>query len=179
MRRFFAPLTLGGVLLACVPTLAAAQQPVNIGLAGAFAAADLATSDLAPAIAATTTATEEAKPVFVPQPRRFDAREGRGESRAMLNTLSIATAALQGLDAYTTMSALKMGAVEANPMMRGVAGKPAVLIAVKSSMTAATIMAARSLWPRSKVAAVAMLAISNGVLTSVVAHNMSVMKQLR
>lgn len=169
MRRSLATLTLG-VLLTSVPSLAAAQQPLTVGLAGAFAAADLATSDLAPAIVAST--TEEAKPVFAPRSRRSD-------GRATLTTLSVMSAALQGLDAYTTMSALNKGAVEANPMMRGIAGKPAMLIAVKSSMTAATIFAARSLWPRNKVAAIAVLAVSNGVMATVVAHNMSVIKQMR
>lgn len=173
MQRFIVTLTLG-VLLTGVPSFAAAQQSAALGLAGAFAAADLATSDLAPAIAASSNdeARPEAKPVVF-EPRR------RSSGRATLNALSIATAALQGLDAYTTMSALNRGAVEANPMMRGVAGNPATLVAVKSGMTAATIFAARSLWPRNKVAAVAVLAVSNGVLATVVAHNMSVMRQLR
>lgn len=169
MQRFFVTLTLG-VLLTSVPSLATAQQPLTVGLAGAFAAADLATSDLAPAIAASSATTEEAKPVFEPR---------RSSGRGSLTALSIASAALQGLDAYTTMSALNKGAVEANPMMRGVAGKPAMLVAVKSSMTVATIFAARSLWPRHKAAAVAVLAVSNGMLATVVAHNMSVIKQMR
>ncbi|MGH9384238.1 MAG: DUF5658 family protein [Vicinamibacterales bacterium] len=169
MRRSLVTLVLGAVVMS-VPNLAAAQQPATVGLAGALAAADLATSDLAPAIAASSTTREEAQP-------RFETR--RSGNRAGLAALSVTSAALQGLDAYTTLTAIKHGAVEANPLMRGAVRNPAVLIAVKSSMTAATIYAAQRLWPRNKVAAVALLAVSNGVMATVVAHNMSVIRQLR
>jgi hypothetical protein len=168
MRRSLVTLTLGALLVS-VPTLAAAQQPSTVGLAGALAAADLATSDLAPAIAASGSAADQATPVF----------EARSNKRGSLTALSVASAALQGLDAYTTLTALNRGAVESNPMMRGAVRNPAVLVAVKSSMTAATIYAAQRLWPRNKAAAVALLAVSNGVMATVVAHNMSVISQLR
>jgi Domain of unknown function (DUF5658) len=169
MRRSLVTLGLGA-LLASVPNLAAAQQPSTVGLSGALAAADLATSDLAPEITASSTRTDDARPVIeAPRPN----------GRASLVTLSVASAALQGLDAYTTLAALNRGAQEANPMMRGLVRNPAVFIAVKSSMTAATIFAAQRLWPRNKVAAVAVLAVSNGVMATVVAHNVSVLRQMK
>ncbi len=169
MRRSLATLCLGA-LLTSVPNLAAAQQPSTVGLSGALAAADLAASDLVPAITVSSITADLARPVIeVPRP----------SGRAGLVSLSVAAAALQGLDAYTTLVALNRGAQEANPMMRGAAGNPAALIAVKSSMTAATIYAAHRLWPRNKTAAVAVLAISNGLLATVVAHNVSVLRQMK
>jgi Domain of unknown function (DUF5658) len=168
MRRSLMTLCLGA-LLSSVANLAAAQQPSTVGLSGALAATDLATSDLVPEITVSST-RDEARPVI----------EGpRPSGRAGLVSLSVAAAALQGLDAYTTLVALNRGAQEANPMMRGTAGNPAVFIAVKSSMTAATIYAAHRLWPRNKTAAVAVLAISNGLLATVVAHNVSVLRQMK
>lgn len=170
MRRSLVTLSLGA-LLVTVPNLAAAQQPSPVGLAGALAAADLATLDLAPAIAASnSTNAEAAKPVLETR---------RSRNRVGLTALSVTSAALQGLDAYTTLTAINRGAVEANPLMRGAVRNPAVLMAVKSSMTAATIYAAQRLWPRNKAAAVALLAVSNGVMATVVAHNMSVIQQMR
>lgn len=171
MRRPLVTVTLSA-LLAGVPTFAAAQQATTVGLAGAFAAADLATSDLAPAIAASTP-TEEARPL----PSVFEAP--RTSQRTSLTALSVMSAALQGLDAYTTLSAVGRGAREANPVVRGAVGNPAVFMALKSSMTAATIYAAQRMWPRNKGAAIAMLAITNGVMGGVVAHNMSVLRQMR
>src|SRR5262245_37606096 len=128
MRRTIVTLSLGALLMG-MPTLAAAQQSATAGLAGALAAADLATSDLAPAIAEKSAAVEVPRPFVVEAPRRTNA------GRSTLTALSVASAALQGLDAYTTMSALKLGAVESNPMMRGAVRNPGVFIAVKASMT--------------------------------------------
>ena len=169
MRRTLVTLSIGALLIG-VPNLAAAQQPSTVGLAGALAAADLATSDLAPVIAEKT-AAEAARPVFV--------ETRRSSGRGSLHALSVASAALQGLDAYTTMAALKRGAVESNPMMRGAVRNPGVFMAVKASMAAATILAAQKMWPTNKVAAIAVLAVSNGVMATVAAHNMSVMRQLK
>jgi hypothetical protein len=169
MRRYLATLSLGA-LLSSVPLVALAQQEPAVGLAGALTATDLATSDLAAAITAPSPGNEPARPAI-------DAHRTSGY--ASLRALSISAAALQGLDAYTTLAALNGGAQEANPMMRGAARNPALLIAVKSSMTAATIYAAHRLWPRNKAAALAVLAITNGVMATVVARNMSVLNQVR
>jgi hypothetical protein len=169
MRRSFVALSLGALLMS-IPNLAAAQQSSTVGLAGALAAADLATSDLAAEIAASTAKSADIRPVIdLP----------RSNGRGTLVALSVASAALQGLDAYSTLAALNRGAQEANPMMRGAVRNPAVFVAVKSSMTAATIYAAQRLWPKNKAAAVAVLAISNGVMATVVAHNMSVLRQMK
>ena len=167
MHRSFVTASLAALLVS-VPGLAIAQQPSAVGLAGALAAADLASSDLAPEISASTANADAKSPIVAP----------RTDGRGSLVALSVTSAALQGLDAYTTLAALNRGAQEANPMMRGAVRNPAVFVAVKASMTAATIYAAHRLWPRNKAAAVAVLAISNGVMATVVAHNVSVLRQM-
>ncbi len=174
MRRSLVTLTIGALLVS-LPSVAAAQQSSTVGLAGALAATDLATADLAAAIAEKAENSVSAE--VVPAP--MIVKTPRPSGRSSLTALSVAAAALQGLDTYTTMSALKLGAVEANPMMRGAVRNPGVFIAVKASMTAATIFAAQKMWPTNKVAAIAVLAVSNGVMATVVAHNMSVLRQLK
>jgi hypothetical protein len=87
---------------------------------------------------------------------------------------------LQGYDTYSTLAALKRGGVEANPLMRGIVGRPAVLIAVKGATTLLTIYTAERLWRQDrKVAAVAVMVASNGMLAVVAAHNASVLRRLR
>jgi hypothetical protein len=172
MQRQLLTLSVVSAFIICVPLVAVAQQPPVVGLAGAWALADLATLGLAPTITEGDVGIEleDAKPAIDRRPTSGDAK---------LLTLSIATAALQGLDAYTTMAAVHHGAQEANPMMRAAVRNPVVWIAVKSSMTAATIYAARRLWPRNKAAAVTLFAVSNCVLATVVARNVSVLRQVR
>ena len=55
---------------------------------------------------------------------------------AVLLPLYASFATLQGLDAHSTWRALNQGAVEANPVMKGFAGNPTALLAVKAAGTA-------------------------------------------
>jgi hypothetical protein len=75
------------------------------------------------------------------------------------------------LDAHSTTRALASGAVEANPMMRGVAGNPAALVAVKAGVTASTIVVAEKLRSRSRVGAILFMAALNSTFATIVAHN--------
>jgi hypothetical protein len=152
-----------------IPHIVSAQEPPAVGLAGTVAAADLASSDLAPEVASPRTSDREIRPAAL--------GGSRWNGRSSLISLSVTAAALQGLDAYTTLAATNQGAHEANPVMRGVVRHPAAFVAVKASMTAATIYAAHRLWPKNKTAAVAMLAVSNGLMAIVVARNVAVIRQ--
>jgi hypothetical protein len=98
---------------------------------------------------------------------------------ALLPALYAATVALQALDAHSTLKGLRSGAVEANPLMTGVAGNPTALLAVKASAAAGTIYFAEKLWKRNRVAAIVLMAAVNGVTAAVVAHNYRVASQLR
>jgi hypothetical protein len=95
---------------------------------------------------------------------------------SILTALYGGSAALQAFDAYSTLKALKGGAVEANPIMKGVVGNPGVFIGVKAAVSAASIMAAEQMWRNHhRAAAIIMMAASNGFMAAVAAHNASVL----
>lgn len=87
---------------------------------------------------------------------------------------------LQGYDVYSTLTGMKAGHVENNPMLRGMAGRPGTFIAVKVGLTATTIYAAERMWRNDhKKAAIVLLAVSNGLMTAVAVRNASVLRQRR
>jgi hypothetical protein len=99
---------------------------------------------------------------------------------AVLPALYAGSAILQGFDAYSTMSALKAGATEANPLMKGAVKNPLVLIGLKAVVTTTSIIAAERMWRgHNRIGAIALMAVSNGVMAAVAAHNSSVLKGLR
>ncbi len=98
----------------------------------------------------------------------------------VLSALYASFAGLNALDAASTLHALKHGAVEANPLLGGIAGRPAALWAVKSGVTAASILAAEHLWKEGhKRKAIGLMIATNGVMTAVAAHNASVLRGLK
>jgi hypothetical protein len=99
---------------------------------------------------------------------------------ALLPALYAGSAALQAFDAYSTITALRRGATEANPMMQGVAGRPALFIGVKAAATAASIVAAERLWRQHhQIRAVVLMAVTNGFMAAVAAHNAQVLGSLQ
>ena len=108
-------------------------------------------------------------------------RAAAGERRpAALSSMYAGLAALQGYDVYSTMVALKRGATEANPLMAGVTRNPGAFIALKAGMTTVSIVAAERLWRQHhRAQAVAVMAISNGFMALVAAHNASVVATAR
>jgi hypothetical protein len=123
------------------------------------------------------TAPASAQPTFSAPPRSADFSGVRRPT--LLPALYATTVALQALDAHSTMTGLKNGAVEANPLMKGAAGNPGVLLAVKAGAAASTIYFAEKLWRRNRVAAVVLMAAVNGVTAAVVAHNYKVSSRVR
>lgn len=99
---------------------------------------------------------------------------------SVLPSMYVSLAALQGYDTYSTLRAVKLGAVEANPMMAGIVGHPAAFIAVKSGVTVASIYAAEHLWKSGhRAEAIAMIAVTNGLMTAVAVNNANVMRRMR
>ena len=93
--------------------------------------------------------------------------------------LSISLAALQAYDVFSTTTALRNGGVESNPIMKGIAGNSLALTAVKAGTTTATIYLAHRLWRRHRRAqAIALMAITNGLMAGVALHNASVVRRL-
>lgn len=80
-------------------------------------------------------------------------------------------AALQALDAHSTLAALHAGHREANPLMRGIADRPAALLAVKAAVACTTIYVAEKVRARSQLAAIALMAALNSVYATIVVRN--------
>ena len=164
MVRIFAISLLGVVLSA--PSVAAADER---GAATLTPAAAVAASALAerPDLAAQMTLAPRAQPA---SPRR----------PLTLPALYVGSALLQGYDAYSTLTVLKHGGVEANPMMKGVTKSPVAFIGLKAGVTAMSIMAAERMWKNNnRLGAVLTMVATNGVMAYVAAHNARVLAQVR
>jgi len=99
---------------------------------------------------------------------------------AILPALYAGSAALQAFDAYSTLKALNLGGVEANPVARTVVSNPAVFIGVKAAVSAASILAAEKMWKNHhRVAAIATMAATNSIMAMVAANNVKVLGQLQ
>lgn len=126
--------------------------------------------------AETTTAAAEAQTASI---SRSDF--GRGIRRpSLLPAMYAAQVALQALDAHSTYSAINRGAVEANPLMKGVVGNKGAMMAVKAGVAASTIFLAEKMWKRgNRVGAIATMLIANSVTALVVSHNYKVASSLK
>jgi len=103
---------------------------------------------------------------------------GQPTRPGLLPALYVSLAGLHAVDAYTTSKGLSQGAVESNPMMRGVAGNRAMLWAVKGGATAGSIVIAERLWKNNKKGqAIAVMLATNGMMAAVSVRNASVLSQ--
>lgn len=78
---------------------------------------------------------------------------------------------LQALDMHSTRYALDRGAVEGNPVVKGLTGTTAGMAAVKAAGTAGVIFFNERLRTRNKTAAVGLMIATNSMLGWVVQHN--------
>jgi uncharacterized protein DUF5658 len=143
-----------------------------------FAADDeTATTIMTSAVAAATSLGQ--RPAVASPINR--AAQFKAPNRPMaLPTLYAGSALLQGYDAYSTLSALKSGATEANPLMKGITKSPVAFIALKAGMTTAAILSAERMWKDDhRVKAVVEMLVSNGMMAAVAAHNASVLRQVQ
>jgi hypothetical protein len=132
--------------------------------------------------ARTTAVGETAAPATAAEASRALAAAGwvRANHRpAALPGLYASLAALQIFDGYSTQRGLAAGAREANPVMKSVIGHSASFWTVKAAMTVAPMLAAERLWKTNKVAAIAVMVASNGVMAAVAAHNAGVVNAQR
>jgi hypothetical protein len=98
----------------------------------------------------------------------------------VLPILYVNYAALQAYDGYTTISGVKRGAREANPMMSSLAGRPAAVWAVKGGVTAASIFLAERLWTENRRGrAITTMIISSALMGAVAANNSAVLRAQR
>jgi hypothetical protein len=103
-----------------------------------------------------------------PAPATLQAPQNRPSA---LIPLYLSFGTLQALDVHSTTTALSRGAVEANPLMGGVAGSPLGLAVVKAGGTAGVIYASERLWKKNKGAAVVFMIGANSAMAWVVQHN--------
>jgi len=153
---------------------------LSVMLSATFAhAADESTAPiLIPAAAAATTAIA-AKTEVAATPN-LSPRAIAYRRPSALPSLYVGSALLQGYDAYSTLTVLKNGGAEANPMMQGLTQNPAAFIAVKAGITAASIMAAEKMWKdHNRVGAVLTMVVSNALMGFVAANNSHVLSQVR
>jgi hypothetical protein len=158
--------------------LVAVVMGLTLTASSVFAADDDSAKTLAPAVAAAAT-------TLVQRPDLAASISLAAQFKAphrpmLLPTLYGGSAFLQGYDAYSTLRALKSGASEANPLMKGITKSPAMFVALKAGVTAASIMSAERMWKDDhRVGAVVMMIVSNGMMAAVAAHNASVLQRVR
>jgi len=125
---------------------------------------------------------QDVRPVELERPATLEPPRLPAPFRAsslVLGSLYVSTAVLQGLDAHSTLSGIRNGATEANPMMAGLVEHPAAFIGVKAGISYGSIMAARSIAKKNKPLAIVTLAAINAMYVVVVHHNYQVARQLR
>lgn len=99
------------------------------------------------------------------------AASAKGTPRGVLMPLYVSFAALQALDAHSTLRAIDAGASERNPFLTGIVNRPAAFVALKGGVAASTIFVADKLRHRSRTAAIITMVALNSVYATVVAHN--------
>jgi len=103
-----------------------------------------------------------------------------GARPRMLVGLYAASGVLQAYDAYSTLAGVKMQKAELNPFLSGMVKQPALFIAAKGAMTIATIATADRLWrSHHRGRAIALMAVSNGLMAVVAARNASTLRAQR
>jgi hypothetical protein len=101
------------------------------------------------------------------------------ERPGALVPLYASLAVLQGLDIYSTSSAISRGAVEANPAMQVVSGSHWGSAAMKAAATAGSIYFIERAWKNNRKGAVILATAINVATAAVVAHNTQVARSRR
>ena len=95
--------------------------------------------------------------------------------RIALSAVSTSFVALQALDTVTTLRGISGGAaVEANPLVGDLARHPAAFVAVKSGLTAATVLSVHSMSKKHPKAALCTMLALNAASAFVVRSNISI-----
>jgi len=93
------------------------------------------------------------------------------ERPRLLVPLYVSFAALQALDAHSTLKAVDRGYVEVNPLVASSSKNGAAMTAMKVAVTTSVIVGSEKLWRHNRVAAVAAIIAINGAYAAIVAHN--------
>ena len=158
--------------------LAASLTGLLLTASTAFAADQQGAASVAPIMSAAATALAAAPDA---ETAKFIRRYNTASHRPMiLPALYGASAVLQGYDAYSTLTVLKHGGVEANPVMKGITSNPMMFIGLKAGVTAISIVAAERMWKNhNRLGAIATMVVSNGLMATVAANNAKVLSRVR
>ena len=130
--------------------------------------------------AAPAEVAQEASLTFAPPPAMRLTVPTAVKRGGLLPTLYVSLAGLQAYDAFTTTRGLSRGAVESNGLMKGVAGSPAAVWAIKGGLTAGSILVSERLWKSGhRMQAIGMMIATNSLMAAVGAHNSRVRGQLK
>jgi uncharacterized protein DUF5658 len=86
--------------------------------------------------------------------------------------LQISFGALQAMDVYSTVRSLRTGSAEANPVVRGIAGDPLALAAVKAVAATSSLLLIRRVAKKHRATAIVTLVAMNAAYAVIVAHNL-------
>lgn len=157
----------------------AAVMSLMLTASSVFAADEEGVKSLAPAVAAAA-ATTLAQRTDLAASINLAGQFKAPRRPMLLPSLYAGSVMLQGYDAYSTLTALRSGAAEANPLMKSITRSPAAFVALKAGVTMASILSAERMWKDNhRVAAVVMMVVSNGMMAAVAAHNASVLNRVR
>jgi hypothetical protein len=162
MVRFAGPrLAAAFVLFSCVSAAgASAQERQDVPLISTVSFREAVTTALL-----VTPPAEQLPPYAAP---------ARPQRPGALIPLYVSFGVLQALDSHSTTRALELGAVEANPVMKGVAGNQAAMLAVKGVGTAGVIYATEKMWKKNRAAAIVFMVATNSAMAWVVQRNYQV-----
>lgn len=93
-----------------------------------------------------------------------------------LPALQVSFGALQVMDVVSTVRGLNAGLTEANVVMRGIAGRPMALAAVKAGAATASVLLVNRMARRNRAAAIATMAALNTAYSLVVVRNMQAIR---
>ena len=176
-RTIFASVTI--ILLMSVPSRAADPTDTVAGVTSATSIVaatpvnTLASAAAAEAVTAAITPSAAA-------PVGYDWWRAQNRRPSALSALYVSSALLQVYDGYSTMQALRLGGVEANPMMKSAASNPMALFSVKAAVAAASIVSSERMWKsHHRTAAIVTMVVTNGFMAWVAVHNSHVVSGLQ
>lgn len=98
----------------------------------------------------------------------------------VLPVLYVSLLGLQAYDGFSTSRGLEDGAIESNPLMGSLVRHPVALWAAKGGAAFVSIYVAERLWRQHRRGqAIALMIVSNGLMTAVATSNRSVLRARR
>ena len=110
-------------------------------------------------------------PVQISMPRPNVSVDGRAAAKIGMGAIYASTALMHVLDVDSTFKALKRGAIESNPLMKGVVKNRAAFIATKAAIATASIYATSRMAKNNKLHAIIASTAINSAYLMIVRNN--------